>query len=258
MSTNALRRLRMWIVLLSLLNMGVIAVSLLSDGLDLYHIILAFLAIVFFFSYFYSLKGEPFIHKYLRAFLMLVLIGFLLFLSFVFIMGRGHCECPLFWINSSLGVIIGFFSLFEIGLTLKTGPLAPKSRYGQNGNRDQANVVIVSPDQPQGLYPLQHQQPGIVSPVPYYYTQHQSMYGAPVPSPGHKIDTSSPLVDNNGQQQQQQQQVYQQQPYIQQQQPTSTSEYQPTYVVASYSAGGSQSSPVATPHPTTCSPAGGV
>lgn len=111
--------------------------------------------------------------------------------------------CCLIYTIVFMNTVFGFLTLFEIALTLKTGPLQPETQtYGLHGYGDQATVVIEGPDQLQGYYPGALQQPGMISHPqnhhhPHYpqYPQHQFTHAAPVPAQGNltEIEGLPPL-----------------------------------------------------------------
>ncbi|KAF8929478.1 hypothetical protein BGZ58_008916 [Dissophora ornata] len=244
MSTNALRRLRIWLIILSTLMVITMAVfygywSHLYIALN-YSVPMApedwcniVLSVLIFFSYIYALKGKPYLHKVLRAFFMLFLSVFILYISIRSIVGAvqyyptgsaftcdpSYPPCYIYWAFTFICVITGFFAILELAVTLKTGPLQPGSQqtYGRYGYGTEANIVVVSPDQAQpGVYPqYQQQQPGMVSPQPFYYPQQQQqplMTGATSASDGaQKIDLQP--QQQQYYQPQPQQQYYQPQPY---------------------------------------------
>ncbi|KAI8602893.1 hypothetical protein EDD21DRAFT_403300 [Dissophora ornata] len=171
--------------------------------------------------------------RVLRAFFMLFLSVFILYISIRSIVGAvqyyptgsaftcdpSYPPCYIYWAFTFICVITGFFAILELAVTLKTGPLQPGSQqtYGRYGYGTEANIVVVSPDQAQpGVYPqYQQQQPGMVSPQPFYYPQQQQqplMTGATSASDGaQKIDLQP--QQQQYYQPQPQQQYYQPQPY---------------------------------------------
>ncbi|KAK5827796.1 hypothetical protein F5H01DRAFT_332260 [Linnemannia elongata] len=200
-------------------------------------------AIIYLFSYIYSLRSSPRTgkgYKYMRAFLLLIPTVLILYLRLHFVAlvnelqgssAHSPFDCAaledvtcylsntvFFW-----SLITAFFVIFEIGMTLAWGPLeAPNQFGGINGGYSQdANVVMVNPQQ--------------------YYLQQQQNYPNMVQQPV-LLNQQNPSykIDNNVQQpypvlyqqplQQQQQHPYQPQPsipggYISQQQPTSPGGY---------------------------------
>ncbi|KAK5827794.1 hypothetical protein F5H01DRAFT_399391 [Linnemannia elongata] len=147
-------------------------------------------AIGFFLFYILSLRRSGFqnVHKYLRTFLLLVPSIVVLYLTcnaihlelqvyydtrngyddgVPFTCGEiGDYTCYLQYTNLFMGLITALFVVMEIGATLAWGPLeAQAHRFrGAKGGYDQnANVILVSPDQPyqqqqQYYYPQQQQQ----------------------------------------------------------------------------------------------------
>ncbi|KAF9101341.1 hypothetical protein BGX29_005788 [Mortierella sp. GBA35] len=183
------------------------------------------------------------IHKCLRAFLLL---GPTVFILYVFLAGiisdasiyefnveHGYynrypeefksdpfacktTECYFFQAFRLTYVITGLFVVIEIGTTLAWGS-APERRHlfgGANGGyAENANIILVSPDQPpypqqQPLYNPQMQQ------QQQLYQQQQQLYQQPI-----VLENSTFKIDNNPQPQypiqQQQQSVAQQVPYTQ-------------------------------------------
>ncbi|KAF9328598.1 hypothetical protein BGZ91_000931 [Linnemannia elongata] len=199
-------------------------------------------AIIYLFTYIYSLRSSPRTgngYKCIRAFLLLIPTVLVLYLRLHFValvneelgVSQSVFECTniqdydcylmntvFFW-----SLITSFFVVFEIGMTLAWGPLeAPHQFGGANGGYSQdANIVMVSP---QPYYPQQQQYYPNMAQQPVLLDQQNSSY----------------KIDNNVQQpypllyqqplQQQQQYPYQPQPstpggYITQQQPTSPGGY---------------------------------
>ncbi|KAF9350361.1 hypothetical protein BGX26_011456 [Mortierella sp. AD094] len=174
------------------------------------------ISVILFFSYIYSLKGKPFLHKSLRAFLMFFLAAFMLIVRFyvlsisIKIMGSfaasNYCSpsdipCYLCEIYIFLNGIVAVFVIMELIWTLKVGPLNPENPPEQ---------------QPQGVYP-QTQKIEASHDAPIQPTESQYMYQ----QQQYAQQQHQPYVYQQQQQQQQQpQQIYQQpyqQPYAYQQ-----------------------------------------
>ncbi|CAO3574671.1 unnamed protein product [Mortierella alpina] len=202
MSMIVLRRLRLWLAfLITVLVVIVVAEYSLwahqgFGRIPLMSWIIIISDAIFFSAYTYSLKGKPLVNKF--------------------------ALCYLMWADAFLNAIFGFFALFEIALTLKLGPLQPTTPiYGQHGQHGhQKNIVIVSPDQPQGYNPgayqpsaeLPHQQNYQYPHYPQYpqypqcsqypqhplYPQHQFSQAAPVPG-GCMIEVQERHMAQNGQ-----------------------------------------------------------
>ncbi|KAH7058090.1 hypothetical protein BKA57DRAFT_499969 [Linnemannia elongata] len=225
MGNSHLRGMRIWLILLSFANIGIITGC--YAYLTYFHnsssykepdwmtvkdwTIIVFSAILFT-SYIYSFRGKRVQEKHMRVFWMLIPcltlmgIGFDAInqelasfkgsttpISVAFLCGHSDPECTLPWIIYFSCAITGLFSLIEIGMAYVWGPLQPKnSLYGSLGYNNTAQVMIVSPahQQPQILYT---QQPGLVAPQPLLQSQQTYYY-----------QQSAPL-----QQQQQQQQLQQ-------------------------------------------------
>ncbi|KAF9124669.1 hypothetical protein BGW39_007978 [Mortierella sp. 14UC] len=237
MSTIALRRMRIWLLVLVTLsailviakysyaaaNLGALLRLIWKDWAVIISIV------ILFFSYIYAFKGQPRLHKYLRAFLILIPTIMLLYVNFDylaryldatstrpqqrFVCPFGNASCLLHWSLVFVSVIMGVFVLIEVGMTLAWGPLQKTHQYGGAlGYAQDANVIVVSPDQPQQqlYYPQQPlQQQG-------YYPQQQALI--PMQQQPQLYQYQQPIaLDPNPQYQQQQQQqptqLYQQQQY---------------------------------------------
>ncbi|CAO3574650.1 unnamed protein product [Mortierella alpina] len=180
--------------------------------------------VILFSAYTYSLKGKPLVNKFVRAFLLLACTVFILYFCLETIVQEAggstpfacneYALCYLSWIDTFLKTILCFCALFEIALTLKIGPLQPtRPTWGT-----QANVVIVSPDQPQGDYPGALQQPAMVShkqsqpyPLDPQYPRHQPTQATPLPG-RYMIDVQEQHMGHDWQVLPQRQ-THQQQPY---------------------------------------------
>ncbi|KAK3848513.1 MAG: hypothetical protein J3R72DRAFT_429168 [Linnemannia gamsii] len=229
MSTIALKRMRVWLLVLSTLCVILVIAqytystvrvgALLRLAWQDWGAIIS--TVILFFSYIYALKGQPHprLHKYLRAFLILIPTIIILYINSVFLEryrprpeARFVCasaSCLLRWSTAIVSIIMGAFVLIEVGMTLAWGPLEKTHQYGgAHGYAQDANVVIVSPDQlqqhqqqlyypqqQQGYYPQQQQ-----APIPMQYQQqHPYQYQQPV------------TLDSNPPYQQQSTQFFQQQ-----------------------------------------------
>ncbi|KAF9273114.1 hypothetical protein BGZ68_001779 [Mortierella alpina] len=203
-----LRRLRIWLIFLSTVILFTVATEYILavdyrrySGVHLHWqdwtIIIT--TVIFFVAYVYSLKGKPFVNKFLRAFLLFVCAVLVLYLNLGviarearYLSGRFGCDsvlCVFYWLNAFLSTFFGFFALFEIALTLKTGPLQIQNQYGRYGYGDQANVLIVSPDHPEGYYLGAQQHPAMAShQQPLQHPQHQLIYATPAPAPENKSE----------------------------------------------------------------------
>ncbi|KAK3839539.1 MAG: hypothetical protein JOS17DRAFT_729391 [Linnemannia elongata] len=149
-------------------------------------------AIGFFIFYILSLRGSGFqnVHKYLRTFLLLVPTILVLYITCnaihltllaysEFAMRRGYRDpespfscgdienypCYLWNTNLFMALITALFVVIEIVATLAWGPLGKAHQFGgaRGGYGQNANVILVSPDQPyqqqqQYYYPQQQQQ----------------------------------------------------------------------------------------------------
>ncbi|CAO3574861.1 unnamed protein product [Mortierella alpina] len=196
-------------------------------------------------SYVYSVKRPTKVHRYLRAFLLLGMATTLLYINLVdihviILMGTPYAcptddhACGLFRAVEFITILFGFLIILEVGVTLKHGPLEPRSA--------PKDVEIVSPLQPIQPQPYYQQQPYA------YYPPQQS--GQPLPLQQHvssmKYEAQGPVVMQQYQQphqpyfqpqhmppppQQQQyyhlqhQQLQQQQPQQQQPHPYSNANY---------------------------------
>ncbi|KAK3848514.1 MAG: hypothetical protein J3R72DRAFT_429169 [Linnemannia gamsii] len=232
-------------------------------------------AIGFFFAYIFALRGTTTIaiHKYLRAFLFLVPVGVVLYITCSTIntvleftsksYGRGASPflcypedyaCYLFNTNLFMSLITALFVVIEVGMTLAWGPLEKKHQFGAHGYAQNANVIIVSPDQPyqqqqqqQPLYYLPHQQQSQQQPLyPQIHEVQQRQSGLP---PQQAILVGPNVVPQSADSQQQQQ--YQQQapeasplPYL----PYSPSTHAQSPVAATATSG-FQPSPEPSPRP---------
>ncbi|KAG0289590.1 hypothetical protein BGZ96_006877 [Linnemannia gamsii] len=150
-------------------------------------------AIGYFIFYIFALRGVGFqnIHKYLRAFLLLIPTIAMLYLTCKIInitllnyngdhsYGSGYDSdfpgpfdclsienygCYMSYTNLFMSLITALFVVIEIGMTLAWGPLEKAHQFGTQGYIQNANVILVSPDQPyqqqqqQFYYPQQPQQ----------------------------------------------------------------------------------------------------
>ncbi|KAG0305254.1 hypothetical protein BGZ97_001176, partial [Linnemannia gamsii] len=122
--------------------------------------ILIILSVLFVFVYYYSLNGFWFMHKTARAVLLFVLAVLLIYAS-IFSMvqatdkdgngsafkcggrgGGGRTWCSLNWTNKFIAALLGFFALYEIGLTMVWGPMELQRDYlpQHNDGHDQPIV----------------------------------------------------------------------------------------------------------------------
>lgn len=109
--------------------------------------ILIISSVLFVFVYYYALMGYRFMHKTARMVLLLVPAVLLIYAS-IFSMvqatdkdgdgsafkcgGRdrgGQTWCKLNWTNKFISALLGFFVLYEIGLTMVWGPMEPQRDY---------------------------------------------------------------------------------------------------------------------------------
>ncbi|KAG0278037.1 hypothetical protein BGZ95_004837 [Linnemannia exigua] len=198
MSTIALRRIRIWLLLLTTLCVILVIAQYAYAAVRLGTLLKlvwqdwgAIISIVIlFFSYIYTLKGQPHprLHKYLCAFLIFIPTIMILYINFDylarylkstslqperrFVCPASNANCLLHWSMLFVSIIMAAFVLIEVGMTLAWGPLEKVHQYGvAHGYAQNANVVIVSPDQPQQQLHYPQQQQG-------YYPQHQQ---APIP-----------------------------------------------------------------------------
>jgi hypothetical protein len=148
---------------------------------------IAILSVVtLFFSYIYAFKSTrpSKLHKGLRAFLMLIPTVLNMYVNFDYLARYmhqtskdysptarpeerfqcdGNSNCLLTWSLVFVSIILTFFVLCEIVMTLMWGPLQKVHQFGgaHGGYAQDANVIVVSPDQPQAFYggqqPLQQQ-----------------------------------------------------------------------------------------------------
>ncbi|KAG9070437.1 hypothetical protein KI688_007973 [Linnemannia hyalina] len=210
MGNSELRGMRIWLVLLSFINIGTITGCY---AYRTYHnsfnyteppwmtvkdwAIIIFSAILFV-SYVYSFRGKRVQEKHMRVFWMLIPCLTLMGIAFDAINREltrysgtssssrssfqcGELECVLRWVVYFGCAVTGLFSLIEIGMAYAWGPLQPKnSLYGSLGYNNNAQVMIVSPahQQPQILYA---QQPGLVAPQPLLQPQQNYYYQQPAP-----------------------------------------------------------------------------
>ncbi|KAK5827792.1 hypothetical protein F5H01DRAFT_332255 [Linnemannia elongata] len=201
MSKIAIRRMRIWLVTLTTIALLLIiaqyiyaAIRLKSDlNLDWEDWVVLPSVPVLFFSYLYALKSThpSKLHKCLRAFLMLIPTVLNMYVNFDYLATYlrltsrdynpsaipeerfqcgGRPACLLTWSLVFMSIIMDCFVLCEIVMTLVWGPLVGKGHlFGRvgGGYAQDANVIVVSPDQPQQVPP---QQQG------YYGQQQQQAY----------------------------------------------------------------------------------
>ncbi|KAF9099829.1 hypothetical protein BGX23_011429 [Mortierella sp. AD031] len=209
MSAIALRRMRIWLLFLTLVTVIIVtaqyAYAYDSRKNSYYLPPLALVwqdwgeiiaVVILFLSYIYAFKGPHKLHKYLRALLMLIPAVLILYINLDFLAKylrntstrtglRFQCnepDCYLTWTLVFLSIVLGFFVLIEVGMTLAWGPMVKPHQYGMHGYAQDANVIIVSPDQPQpqAFYPLhqyqqqlQQNQSVALNPNPLYQPQQQ-------------------------------------------------------------------------------------
>ncbi|KAG0289589.1 hypothetical protein BGZ96_006876 [Linnemannia gamsii] len=215
MSTIALRRMRIWLVVLTTITVILLTAQYIYASIrrkSYFHMIwkdwIAILTVVtLFFSYTYAFKSTrpSKLHKGLRAFLMLIPTVLNMYVNFDFLARyirltstdnnpnarpeerfqcEGNASCLLSWSFVFVSIIMTFFVLCEIVMTLVWGPLQKVHQFGgaHGGYAQDANVIVVSPDQPQTYYggqqPLQHQQqqayyPAMQQQAPIMLQQHQ-------------------------------------------------------------------------------------
>lgn len=123
------------------------------------YIIIIF-SVLFVFVYCYALMGYRFIHKAARMVLLLVPAVLLIYAS-IFLMvqatdkdgngsafkcggrdGGGKTWCSLNWTNKFISALLGFFVLFEIGLTMVWGPMEPQRDYLPQYNDGRQQPVV--------------------------------------------------------------------------------------------------------------------
>ncbi|KAF9546136.1 hypothetical protein EC957_010122 [Mortierella hygrophila] len=162
-------------------------------------------AIGFFIFYILSLRGSGFqnVHKYLRTFLLLVPTIMVLYItcksinlelwahSHLHYQGPpftcgdiGNYPCYLLYTNMFMALISALFVVIEIGATLAWGPLEKAHQFGgaQGGYVQNANVILVSPDQPyqqQQQYYSPQQQHQFQQQQQYYYPHMQQLQHPP-------------------------------------------------------------------------------
>ncbi|KAI1312991.1 hypothetical protein EDD11_002812 [Mortierella claussenii] len=207
-STIGLRRLRIWLIILSFLTVAMMIACYIRYAASWdYHVILPWqdiiliiLTVLLFFSYIYSVKGKSRLHKGIRAFLMLFLCTFLLGLQSksislevdysntpyakeygykAFQCFPYYDYCYMCWSFTFLSMLVSIFGIVDVAWTLKAGPLDPAQlhRYGRHGYNAQANVVVVSPEQQQHqLLPQQGSYQGQLNPYQYQYQQPQQPF----------------------------------------------------------------------------------
>ncbi|KAK3839537.1 MAG: hypothetical protein JOS17DRAFT_729389 [Linnemannia elongata] len=189
MSTIALRRMRIWLVFLTTTILFIVIAQYIYAAIRLKSylrldwedgVVIASVPILFF-SYLYALKStRPLkLHKFLRAFLMLIPTALNMYVNFHYLATylrltsadnnptakpeeRFQCEgspaCSLTWSLVFMSIIMDFFVLCEVVMTLVWGSLVGKGhQFGGvgGGYAQDANVIVVSPDQPQQVLPQQ-------------------------------------------------------------------------------------------------------
>ncbi|KAF8927422.1 hypothetical protein BGZ47_002163 [Haplosporangium gracile] len=154
--------------------------------------------VILFISYLYAFKStKPTkLHKYLRAFLMLLPTVLNMFVNFDYLVRylretsrdyspnarpeerfqcQGSSVCMLTWSMVFMSIILDFFVLCEIVMTLAWGPLGKVHQFGgaNGGYTQDANVIIVSPDQPQSQQAYYTHQPTQQQQQAYYAAMQQ-------------------------------------------------------------------------------------
>ncbi|KAF9099831.1 hypothetical protein BGX29_005785 [Mortierella sp. GBA35] len=201
-----LRRMRIWLVVLSFSNLVIITTNYGYQTYRYHNYPSPFMSVkdwaqiifcsILFVAYVYSLRGKRVLEKHFRVFWMLIPCLSILGINFGLIDyevktsdpgaryetdSPFYCDsvvCRLHWSMTFISAMTGLFSLIEIGMAFAWGPLQPKDAlYGRMGYSHNAQVMIVSPNtQPPMVY---SQQPGtLVAPQPlpqqnYYYPQQQ-------------------------------------------------------------------------------------
>ncbi|KAF9927237.1 oligosaccharyl transferase stt3 subunit [Linnemannia zychae] len=154
------------------------------------------------------------------------------------------------------------FSLIEIGMGYAWGPLQPKSQYGSFGYNTNAQVIVVSPEQPQSQQMMQTVYPP--QPQNLYYQpllpqqqQQGSHLVSPLPLSGAEGVSSAQGVVAQPYQQTEQQHQYrsfaQPAPFLQQQSVAGSPSPQPSPGATASSVGTQQYSPAAVPSHTPAS-----
>ncbi|KAF9145519.1 hypothetical protein BG015_011878, partial [Linnemannia schmuckeri] len=226
MGNSDLRGMRIWLILLSFANLATITgcyayLTRYYRGEEGWMTVKDWAIIIFsailFVSYVYSFRGKRVQEKHMRVFWMLIPCLTLMGIGFSAInlevdrVSNGltsrrdafqcnYVECLLHWIICFMSAITGLFSLIEIGMAYAWGPLQPKnSLYGSLGYNNNAQVMIVSPNQPQPQM-VYAQQPGLLAPQPLLQPQQNYYYQQPVSLQQHAQQTSNmvgPLPTND-------------------------------------------------------------
>ncbi|KAG0289588.1 hypothetical protein BGZ96_006875 [Linnemannia gamsii] len=204
MGNRDLRGMRIWLIILSFLNIATVtgcyaylARTYASEPgmMTVRDWTTIIFSVILFISYVYSFYGKRVLEKHMRVFWMLIPcltlmgIGFDAINEEIVLAKLNHenaFQCP--YLSCLLPNIVffaiaitGLFSLIEIGMAYAWGPLQPKNRlYGSLGYSNTAQVMIVSPNQPQPQM-VYVQQPGLVAPQPLLQPQQNYYYQQPAP-----------------------------------------------------------------------------
>ncbi|KAK3810468.1 MAG: hypothetical protein J3R72DRAFT_79120 [Linnemannia gamsii] len=159
MGAVGIRRLRIWILLLTIASLVLSCVCLaggdrcsIRSDLGWFSITLSIVIIL---SYSYSLKGKPIVGRFVRAFCIFVLFGLTVVNSLLF--GPSYPDVDFFGC-SLLGP--GLFMLIDMGWTLRDTRLKQPSESQEF--KESPDVIIISPEIP-------HRDGTAVSPTQYVY-----------------------------------------------------------------------------------------
>ncbi|KAF9359781.1 hypothetical protein BGX26_011440 [Mortierella sp. AD094] len=184
------------------------------------------LSLANFITYSYALCGKPGTKPDLRAFLIFFLAILYLYLPFrAFGLTNLHwdqsfpvnggdspdaprklnvdnhtCQpaipaCVMYFVTAWFMLFTGLSMILEIILTLKVGPMRSQGQYGRDGYKNEANVIVVSPEAPQGMFLNQQFQPQpSMTTAQMYSNSHQTGFVPTAPG-GYKLEAPTHLVE---------------------------------------------------------------
>ncbi|KAF9353422.1 hypothetical protein BGX26_008808 [Mortierella sp. AD094] len=197
------------ILIIGILDLAHYSISPMDDYWEIQADIVV--TVIAFFTYVYAIRYKSKVHKYIRAFLILALAIFWLYLNFESALefaSDGYpyaCDvkdtyCMLDHSIGVLSIITGFIIILEVGITAKNGPLPDTNPEISDAKQEQvlsqsmyaSQVQQQQPPQPPFLTPIPQQQPPqpqmqqYMQPYPTAYypqQQYQSYQGMPQQQP---------------------------------------------------------------------------
>lgn len=152
MATNDIRRLRIWILFLSIVGLISLVICLATSsgtrGTEWFCITTTAILTL---AYIYSIKGKTVFQGFLRACMVFILSGLVVASSLIFSPYMASCgasNCPPCEIYEYVLLATAFFVLVDMCWTLWDG--RSRQHNESQAYKEDPNVLIISPKQPQG------------------------------------------------------------------------------------------------------------